>query len=438
MAWKWWRPRPVSAEGGKATAGGDSKAPIDIGVAPAKLPAIIEAVTSPPKDLTDAHRRELERDLESARARLGMSAGALDQLLRDIGEAAVPPEQQPECLAEIASRHKDLLARIARTASGDPSVREYGEARAAIEAGEYNWAEQLLNEVKTAAVGNARRRRAAEAAAENGELAMTRLRYRRAAAYFAEAADLLPRDSDEARAVYLDRRRRAEAEPLRRRAIASGEKGLPADHPNRSSFREGHAALPDAPGRDARVVRLPLGKGNPGEAARPGAGRRGTSGEGARERSRAASGRSGGLRRPLRGLGRRLSWVAWGFIGGLGAALAIQQAFVLPLGRAGLMLPSWNFRPAPPLDVPAVALTALSGGLWGVLLALLLLARHPRPGRGYWLMSASFGAFVPTFTTWLIGSGAKVPPSGTAWLDLLLTLVFNCLWGVATALILLL
>jgi hypothetical protein len=45
---------------------------------------------------------------------------------------------------------------------------------------------------------------------------------------------------------------------------------------------------------------------------------------------------------------------------------------------------------------------------------------------------------VPTLAAWLIGSGAKVLPSGTAWLDLLLTLVFNCLWGLGTALILLL
>jgi hypothetical protein len=110
----------------------------------------------------------------------------------------------------------------------------------------------------------------------------------------------------------------------------------------------------------------------------------------------------------------------------------------VPLGRAGLAVPSWDFRPAPPLDVPAVALTALSGGLWGMLLAVSLLACRSRRGGRYWLTSASFGAVVPTLAAWLIGPGAKVPPSGTAWPDLLLTLVFNCLWGLGTALILLL
>jgi tetratricopeptide (TPR) repeat protein len=454
MARRWWRSRPSSAEDGKVTAGGGGEAPIDIGIPPAALPALIEAATGPPEDLTDAQWHELERDLLFVRAQLGVSAGALDRFLRDIGEAAVPPERQPEHLAEIAARHKDLLAWVERTASGDPRVRELEEARAAIEAGEYNWAEQLLNEAKTAAVGDAcRPRAAAEAAAGNGELAMIRLRYRRAAAYFTEAADLLPGDGDEARAAYLDRQgdaarrggdhgaaararraalavrgrvhapddpwpaygpnapavalgatgRHAEAEPLRRRAIATGEDSPPAGHPDRSWSREDHAVLLDAPGRGDGAARLPgnsasgpafaasllpweafdshLGKGSPGEAAQPEASRRGTSGGGSRERSRVASGRSGGSRRPLRGLGRGLSRVAWGFTGGLAAALAIQQAFVIPLGRAGIVLPSWNFRPAPPLDVPAVALTALSGGLWGTLLASLLLARRSRRGR---------------------------------------------------------
>ncbi|HEX8374043.1 MAG TPA: hypothetical protein VF606_02575 [Geminicoccaceae bacterium] len=79
-------------------------------------------------------------------------------------------------------------------------------------------------------------------------------------------------------------------------------------------------------------------------------------------------------------MGRRLPRVAWGFVSGLVAALAIQQAFVVPLGLVGVVPPSWNFRPVPPLHVPAVVLTALSGGLWGTLLTLLLLARRPRAG----------------------------------------------------------
>ncbi len=73
-----------------------------------------------------------------------------------------------------------------------------------------------------------------------------------------------------------------------------------------------------------------------------------------------------------------------------------------------------------------------------MLLALSLLTCRFRRGRGYWLTSALFGAVVPTLAAWLTGSGAKVLPAGTAWLDMLLALVLNCMWGLGTALILLL
>src|SRR4028119_1257765 len=113
MARRWWRSRPVAAEDGKVTVGGDDRAPVDIGIPPAGLPAIVEAaagrrggpagaargagrdgppgaVAPPPaglpaiveaatsrlEGLTDARRRELERDLLFVRARLGVRAGA--------------------------------------------------------------------------------------------------------------------------------------------------------------------------------------------------------------------------------------------------------------------------------------------------------------------------------------------------------------------------
>src|SRR4028119_38952 len=76
MARRWWRSRPVAAEDGKVTVGGDDRAPVDIGIPPAGLPAIVEAATSRLEGLTDARRRELERDLLFVRARLGVRAGA--------------------------------------------------------------------------------------------------------------------------------------------------------------------------------------------------------------------------------------------------------------------------------------------------------------------------------------------------------------------------
>jgi tetratricopeptide (TPR) repeat protein len=288
------------------------QAPVNIGIPPAELPAIIEAATKPLKELTDEQRRDLER----VRAQLEVSTGALDRFLRDIGEAGVPSEEQPARLAEIAARHKELLARVERTASSDPRVQILKEkARAAIEAGKYDDAERLLNEAKEAAIEAARRlkeeaatqlRAAAEAVAENGDLAMTRLRYREAAGYFAEAVELLPEGSDGVRADYLNQQgnaawqggdyraavqahrtalnirehihppddpelayglnhlavalnatgRYAEAEPLYERAIAIGEKTLGAEHPELAAQLNNLAELYRDTGRYAEAEPL--------------------------------------------------------------------------------------------------------------------------------------------------------------------------------------
>jgi tetratricopeptide (TPR) repeat protein len=161
-----------------------------------------------------AHDSAAVQKVEELSKRLGVTEAATERFVTILGDQQVPIEQLPERLAEIAARHKELLARVERTASNDPRVQTLKEeAKAAIEAGKYDGAERLLNEAKDAAIGAARRlkeevatqlRAGAEAAAENGALAMTRLRYRDAAGYFAEAVELLPEGSDEVRADYLN------------------------------------------------------------------------------------------------------------------------------------------------------------------------------------------------------------------------------------------
>ena len=120
-----------------------------------------------------------------------------------------------------------------------------------------------------------------------------------------------------------------------------------------------------------------------------------------------------------------------GFIGSLGSWLLV------PIMQAH----GPDLSTAPPLLIlAALVWTIPLTGQIGMnpILAVSLLACRSRRGGCYWLTSASFGAVVPTLAAWLIGPGAKVPPSGAAWLDLLLTFVLNCMWGLGTALILLL
>jgi tetratricopeptide (TPR) repeat protein len=100
----------------------------------------------------------------------------------------------------IAERHKTLTVRLA-VLSAQPTSDTTAlieQARAAIEVGDYDDADRLLNEAEEAELTAARRAqakaeqrqtRAAEVRAERGALALTRLDYQGAAAHFETAAN---------------------------------------------------------------------------------------------------------------------------------------------------------------------------------------------------------------------------------------------------------
>ena len=119
-------------------------------------------------------------------------------------------------------RCKNLLAQLETTSSTDPEVQRLKEeARAALDAGDFARTEELLNQAKArdlAAIEqmqaamtrlqadlDARQLSVAEAAAQNGDLMMTQIRYADAARYYAEAVDVTPKT----RADYLSERLRA-------------------------------------------------------------------------------------------------------------------------------------------------------------------------------------------------------------------------------------
>jgi class 3 adenylate cyclase/tetratricopeptide (TPR) repeat protein len=248
---------------------------------------------------------------------------AIARFFAIVGEASVPPEQLEAKLVEIAQRYQELLARVETPSSTDPAVQQLKEqARAALEAGDFARAEELLNQAKArdlAAIEQmqaalqrleadleARQLSAAEAAAANGDLMMTRIRYAEAARYYAEAVGLTPekyaeqlsgrltdwavaaQDAgdyrtgldaarralalDEARLPTDDARlgsrlnnlanlyratgRYGEAEPLYRRALAVLEKSLPSNHPHLMIGLESYAGLLDRLGRSGEAGKL--------------------------------------------------------------------------------------------------------------------------------------------------------------------------------------
>jgi tetratricopeptide (TPR) repeat protein len=119
--------------------------------------------------------------------------GATEQVIRGflstLLEHDVPREQWDSKLREIATRHKELLARVGNDQA----------AKQAIEAGDYAKAEELLEDA-------ARRHTlaAAEANAAQARLQDIQWHYAKAAAYWQKAAALLPEESKKERALYLN------------------------------------------------------------------------------------------------------------------------------------------------------------------------------------------------------------------------------------------
>ena len=114
-----------------------------------------------------------------------------------------------EKLIEIALRYKDLLGQIVPSLGDDPEVtRLKSDAKAALDKGDLDRADKLLESVLEAQDEALERQRealerqqaafeqqqlgAAATAAQRGEMALTRLRYREAAEHFAAAAHRVP------------------------------------------------------------------------------------------------------------------------------------------------------------------------------------------------------------------------------------------------------
>ncbi|MCB2262619.1 MAG: tetratricopeptide repeat protein [Candidatus Thiosymbion ectosymbiont of Robbea hypermnestra] len=174
--------------------------------------------------MTDQRReqRTLAAEFTELRDRLGVTDAALRAFLA-ILEREVPAAHWLARLSEIALRHQQALRHLAALETRDPQVRTLiDQARTAIEAGDYGEAEGLLDqagqrELADILVGEGphrkdpakiagQRRAAAALRAEQAEVLLIRLRYRKAAEGFAAAAELVPDTEPDARLTYLEQR----------------------------------------------------------------------------------------------------------------------------------------------------------------------------------------------------------------------------------------
>lgn len=118
------------------------------------------------------------------------------------------------------------------------------------------------------------------------------------------------------------------------------------------------------------------------------------------------------------------------FISGFLATLVFHQGLFGVFYLAGIV-PSapFNMSPVPPLGIPSVLSLAFFGGLWGMLLWLLL---GRLSGAAFWLSNVIVGAIGPTAVAMLVVFPMKgLEVSAQTWTG---GLILNGLWGFGVAL----
>jgi tetratricopeptide (TPR) repeat protein len=157
---------------------------------------------------------------EQTKKDLDVSDAALVSFFKILEQGNVPREEWSVKLPEIALRYKELLQRFEAVTSDDPQVQALkGQAKQAIENGEYDRADALLNQAKEhdrAAVATLKaslaeqqaaleKRQLSEAAScvDQARLQDMQYHYAKAVKYWQEAAAIVPEEDKKDRAYYL-------------------------------------------------------------------------------------------------------------------------------------------------------------------------------------------------------------------------------------------
>jgi hypothetical protein len=121
-----------------------------------------------------------------------------------------------------------------------------------------------------------------------------------------------------------------------------------------------------------------------------------------------------------------------GFIAGFVSTLVFHQLGLLVLAPQA----AYNMAPVPPFGIPSVISFSFWGGLWGIVLAILLM-RTATTAR-YWLTAIVFGAIAPSVVYWFVVMPLKGQPvaGGFASQIIVGALLLNGLWGFGVGLIL--
>src|SRR5215467_8662658 len=213
----------VKADTGGVAIGRDViQSTIIIGIPQEKVDELVRDAKSSLEELTVQQRD----NIVLLKDKLDLNVSQVRAALAILGENDIPPERLAAKLVEIAERFKDLQATASAQPGDDPKIAALkADAQKAIAVGELARADALFADAET------EQRRAldrlavnaADTSARRGEIALTRLRYREAAAHFANAATVFPPDSpyENKRTSYLQK----EANALYQQGYELGDNG---------------------------------------------------------------------------------------------------------------------------------------------------------------------------------------------------------------------
>jgi hypothetical protein len=125
-----------------------------------------------------------------------------------------------------------------------------------------------------------------------------------------------------------------------------------------------------------------------------------------------------------------MKWLKW-FMAGLLAVPLFHQVMLYILNTIGFTgRKAFVMAATQPLGVPQTFSLAFWGGVWGLLLGLVLLRAH---GRAYWILACLFGMIAPTLVAGLVIAPLKGQAMPTEPSLLILGLLINLAWGFGTA-----
>jgi hypothetical protein len=126
------------------------------------------------------------------------------------------------------------------------------------------------------------------------------------------------------------------------------------------------------------------------------------------------------------------------FISGFLSVLIFHQPMLIILKAIALApekLTPYAMASTSPFGVPRVFSLAFWGGIWGIVLAIIV--TWIRSGLGYWLSGLIIGALGPSLVNWFVVQPLKGEPVGGGWAvpGVATALIVNAAWGLGTVLL---